>query len=67
MKYGAICNAFFPCRNGEHKMVFGTPVEIFHCIALGKTETIQDIYYINSLCARSHRICVLGITEVLSH
>lgn len=58
--------SFFLCGNGEHKMDFGTPEEIFQCLALGKTETIQNTYCINSLCAKSHRICVQGIAKVLS-
>lgn len=58
---------FLSYGNGEHKMAFGTAEEIFQYTALGKTQAIQNIYYINNLCARSHRICVLGIVEVLSH
>lgn len=59
--------SFLSYGNGEHKMTFGTPDEIFHYIALEYTAPIQNIYCINNLCERYHRICVLGIVEVLSH
>lgn len=59
--------SFLSYGNGEHKMTFGTPEEIFQYIALENTEAMQNIYCINNLCARSHRICVLDIVEVQSH
>ena len=59
--------SFLSYGNGEHKMTFGTPDEIFQYIALEYTAPIQNIYCINNLCERYHRICVLGIVEVLSH
>ena len=59
--------SFLSYGNGEHKMTFGTPEEIFQYIALENTEAMQNIYCINNLCARSHRICVLDTVEVKSH
>lgn len=59
--------SFLSYGNAEHKMTFGTSDEIFQYIALEYTAPIQNIYCINNLCERSHRICVLGIVEVLSH
>ena len=59
--------SFLSYGNGEHKMTFGTPEEIFQYIALENTEAMQNIYCINNLCARFHRICVLDTVEVQSH
>lgn len=58
---------FISYGNGEHKMAFETPEEIFQYTALGKTEAVNNMYCLSNLCLRSHRICVLATLEVLPH